>query len=99
MPKYPMMKAKSKKKESSEEIEESEEDIEDDSNIEEYDSEEGASEEENEGGVREVNKEHLLNYESDDSDEAIEESSQEFANKVRKEKEELTANDTWGRKK
>ena len=45
---------------------------------------------------REINREHLLNYESDDSDE---EDEDEFDNGLAKQKEDLVMNDTWGSKK
>lgn len=51
---------------------------------------------------REVNREHLLNYESDDSDSDEnegEDSDDDFGKGIKKQKEELVMNDAWGSKK
>ena len=52
------------------------------------------------GDVREVNKANLLNYQSDDSDEDVDgEDSDAFDTQIKKQKEDLLANDAWGSKK
>jgi len=54
----------------------------------------------NEDREIEINKEHLLNYESDDSsDGMMNDSDDDLAKGLAKQKEELTMNDTWGSKK
>jgi hypothetical protein len=50
---------------------------------------------------REVNREHLLNYESDESDSDVnmDDSDDEFGQGLTQQKEELVMNDAWGIKK
>ena len=70
----------------------SEDQLEDESgdDLQDYDSDE----------IREVNKANLINYESDDSDDAGDsDDSDNFGNQLRKQKEDLQMNDTWGSKK
>lgn len=52
-------------------------------------------------GIIEVNKDNLLNYESDDSDDDVEvngidNDSDDFGQKLKKQKQEFLMNDTWG---
>jgi hypothetical protein len=49
----------------------------------------------------EVNREHVLNYESDDSDDDNNDidSDESIGKKLKKQKEELTMNDAWGSSK
>ena len=65
---------------------------------EDYDSEEMDGSENLQDGdeIREVNKDHLLNYESDDSGEDDE--SDDLGKKMQSQKEERM-NDTWGKHK
>lgn len=52
---------------------------------------------------REVNREHLLNYESDDSDSDAggdsDDEEDDFEKGLNKQKEDLIMNDAWGSKK
>lgn len=52
---------------------------------------------------REVNKEHLLNYESDDSDSDVQgldsDDNDDFGRGLKKQKEDLVMNEAWGSKK
>jgi hypothetical protein len=51
---------------------------------------------------REVNREHLLNYESDESDSDVYEgadSDDDFGKGLSKQKEDLVMNEAWGSKK
>ena len=77
---------------------------EDDDHIDEsYDSEMDQSD--SDGNLPEVNKAHLLNYESDDSDSDVQnggnssEDEDDLARGLAKQKEALVMNDTWGSKK
>ena len=69
--------------------------------IEDYDSEEmdDSADLQNGGEIREVNKDHLLNYESDDSDEDAEDSDDLSKNMQAQKEKALRPNDTWGKNK
>lgn len=80
---------------------ESSEDDQDD-DIESYDDEMDDSNDINDNEDREIeiNKEHILNYESDDSSDGMNDSEQDDLDKgLAKQKEDLIMNDTWGSKK
>jgi len=54
----------------------------------------------NEDREIEINKEHILNYESDDSSDGMNDSDEDDLDKgLAKQKEDLIMNDTWGSKK
>lgn len=48
---------------------------------------------------REVNAKHLLNYESDSSNDNLGEDSDDFDQGLKKQKEEIVMNDAWGSRK
>ena len=80
---------------------ESSEDNQDD-DIESYDDEMDDSNDINDNEDREIeiNKEHILNYESDDSSDGMNDSDEDDLDKgLAKQKEDLIMNDTWGSKK
>ena len=85
----------SEEDEQSYDLEDDDMEIVDDSQI---DSGDDASDD---GDIREVDKANLLNYQSDDSEdvEGMDDDDESFDNKIKKQKEDLLANDTWGRQK
>ncbi|CDW81145.1 UNKNOWN [Stylonychia lemnae] len=78
----------------------SKEEKEEDDEIASYDDEMDDDSDDNQDREIEVNKKHLLNYESDDSSNGmIDDSDDDLDKGLAKQKEELIMNDTWGSKK
>lgn len=46
--------------------------------------------------MREVNETNILNYQSDDSDIDDDQDSDDFEDNIKKQKEDLVANEAWG---
>ena len=66
--------------------------------MEEYDSEEDPSNALDSDAIPEVDKQHILQYESDDSEEEGLDSSEDLVQKVKAQKADLS-NDAWGSKR